>query len=253
LSLKGLHRKFKNTEFEGNEFDPIAAFESEGTPENPHHIPMDRFSEPSGDYSQFFEKIKSIHTKLAIALKKLNNYQLQAVFSDDKKVLLSAMVGSGKTTVLTHKVLYLHFIKGVPLSQMAVLTFTNKAAREIKERILSFYENSTPPDNNELRYFGTFHSVARQLLKEHSNLSELGFTPTFSIMDQEAKEDFLQRLILSHELDVKYRNKLDKRLKLYRNEKQILYGSMKKPDDLPHLLKFHAKKNKRTTLWILMI
>ena len=248
MSLKGLHRKFKNTEFEGTEFDPIAAFESEGIPENPHHIPMNRFSEPSNDYSQYFEKIESTHTKLARALKKLNDYQLQAVFSNDKKVLLSAMVGSGKTTVLTHKILYIHFIKGVPLSQMAVLTFTNKAAREIKERILSFYENSTPPDNNELRYFGTFHSIARQLLKEHPNLEKLGFTSTFSIMDQEAKEDFLQRLILSHELDVKYRNKLDKRLKLYRNEKQILYGNMKKPDDLDQLLKLSREEKQANNL-----
>ena len=248
MSLKGLHRKFKNTEFEGTEFDPIAAFESEGIPENTYHIPMDRYSEPSGDYNRHFNEIESIHKGLASALKKLNEYQLQAVFSDDKKVLLSAMVGSGKTTVLTHKILYLHFIKGVPLSQMAVLTFTNKAAREIKERILSFYEKSTPPDTNELRYFGTFHSIARQLLKEHPNLGKLGFTSTFSIMDQEAKEDFLQRLIVSHELDVKYRNKLDKRLKLYRNEKQILYGNMKNPDDLDQLLKLSREEKQANNL-----
>ncbi|PXY02464.1 hypothetical protein DF185_07380 [Marinifilum breve] len=248
MSLKHLHRKLRNTDLPSEEFDPISAFESFESPVISNIIPPDRYTEPKEDYSDIITKVEAKKPQLASALKKLNLYQQQAVFSEDQKLLLSAMVGSGKTTVLTHKVLYLHFIKGIPLSQMAVLTFTNKAAREIKERILSFYENSTPPNSDELRYFGTFHSVARQLIKEHPKLQELGFTPDFSIMDQEAKEDFLQRLIVSHELDVKYRNKLDKRLKLYRNEKQIIYGNMKNPDDLVQLLNISRKEKQANNL-----
>ncbi len=246
MSLKHLHRKIRNTDLQSEEFDPISAFESFEIPITSNIIPPDRYTEPKEDYSAIVTKVKK-KPQLASALKKLNLYQQQAVFSEDQKQLLSAIVGSGKTTVLTHKVLYLHFIKGIPLSQMAVLTFTNKAAREIKERILSFYENSTPPNGDELRYFGTFHSVARQLIKEHPNLQELGFTPTFSIMDQRQKRT-LQRLIVSHELDVKYRNKLDKRLKLYRNEKQIIYGNMKNQDDLVQLLKVSRKEKQANNL-----
>jgi len=248
VSLKNLHRKLRSTEFESNEFDPISAFEAQAVPQQSIIIPKDRFTEPSENYAQDLHGVSKTNIKLGQALEKLNNYQLQAVFSEDSKVLLSAMVGSGKTTVLTHKILYLHFIKAIPLSKMVVLTFTNKAAREIRERILAFYEDSVAIQSEELRYFGTFHSVARQLIKEHPLLDKLGFTPSFSIMDKEAKEEFLHRLILTHQLDVKYQNKLDQRLKLYRNEKQILYANMKKEDDLPQLLDISRKEKQANNL-----
>ncbi|MGZ2371398.1 ATP-dependent helicase [Ancylomarina sp. YFZ004] len=248
MSLKHLHRKLRNTEFEGNEFDPISAFEAQAVPHQSIVIPKDRFTEPSENYTYEIKQVSERNLKLGQALETLNTYQLQAVFSEDSKVLLSAMVGSGKTTVLTHKILYLHFIKAIPLSKMIVLTFTNKAAREIRERILSFYEDSEAIQSEELRYFGTFHSVARQLIKEHPQLSKLGFSPTFSIMDKEAQEEFLHRLILTHELDVKYQNKLDQRLKLYRNEKQILYANMKNEDDLPQLLDISRKEKQANNL-----
>ncbi|MRT94345.1 ATP-dependent helicase [Ancylomarina sp. 16SWW S1-10-2] len=248
MSLKNLHRKLRSTEFEGNEFDPISAFEAQAVPQHGLVIPKDRFTEPKESYSVDIKVVSEKNSKLGQALETLNNYQLQAVFSDNTKVLLSAMVGSGKTTVLTHKILYLHFIKGIPLSKMVVLTFTNKAAREIRERILYFYEDLEPIQSEELRYFGTFHSVARQLIKEHPQLSKLGFTPAFSIMDKEAQVEFLQRLILTNELDIKYQNKLDQRLKLYRNEKQILYANMKNEDELPLLLDISRKEKQANNL-----
>lgn len=248
MSLKNLHRKLRSTNSEGHSLDPISAFEAQAVPQPGIVIPKDRFTEPKPNYTQELEQVYFKNPKLGKALETLNEYQLQAVFSTDTKILLSAMVGSGKTTVLTHKILYLHFIKGIPLSEMVVLTFTNKAAREIRERILSFYKDLEALQPEELRYFGTFHSVARQLIKEHPLLKKLGFTPSFSIMDKEAKEEFLQRLILSYELDVKYQNKLDQRLKLYRNEKQILYANMKNEDDLPQLLNISRKEKQANNL-----
>jgi uncharacterized membrane protein YedE/YeeE len=59
---------------------------------------------------------------------------------------------------------------------MVVLTFTNKAAREIKERITTFLGDAGEYLNEELRYFGTFHAIARQLMQEHPNLETLGFS-----------------------------------------------------------------------------
>ncbi|HBM79682.1 MAG TPA: hypothetical protein DD426_02400, partial [Clostridiaceae bacterium] len=76
---------------------------------------------------------------------KLNDYQKAAVTNEDKAFLLNASVGSGKTTVLVNKVLYLGMVKKVPLSKMFVLTFTNKAADEIKQRVLRF---AIPSDKN---------------------------------------------------------------------------------------------------------
>lgn len=65
----------------------------------------------------------------------LNEYQRKAVFNDSSACLVNANVGSGKTTVLTAKVKYLHEACGVNCEDMVVLTFTNKAAGEIRERL----------------------------------------------------------------------------------------------------------------------
>ena len=65
----------------------------------------------------------------------LNEYQERAVKDESKACLVNAMVGSGKTLTLISKVLYLNQVKGIPYSDMVVLTFTNKASDEIKERI----------------------------------------------------------------------------------------------------------------------
>ena len=64
--------------------------------------------------------------------------------------------------------------------------FTNKAAREIKERIASFLGEVNPAINEQLRYLGTFHGVARQLLQEHPALGKLGFKAGFLILDEQA-------------------------------------------------------------------
>ena len=67
---------------------------------------------------------------------KLNEYQKMAVLDDSPACVVNANVGSGKTTVLIAKVLYLYLEKKVPLEDMLVLTFTNKAAQEILSRLL---------------------------------------------------------------------------------------------------------------------
>lgn len=68
-------------------------------------------------------------------LNNLNEYQMQAVTDNSPACLVNANVGSGKTTVLIAKVFYLYEQKKIPLENMVVLTFTNKAANEIKARI----------------------------------------------------------------------------------------------------------------------
>ena len=65
----------------------------------------------------------------------LNSYQMEAVTDENDACIVNANVGSGKTTVLIAKILYLHYEKKIPLEKMVVLTFTNKAAGEIIERL----------------------------------------------------------------------------------------------------------------------
>jgi hypothetical protein len=89
------------------------------------------------EVAQTLEALASSHPALHASLARLNSAQITAVLLDEPSTLVRAQVGSGKTTVLVHKVLYLHLARGVPLTEIAVLTFTNKAAREIRERLAS--------------------------------------------------------------------------------------------------------------------
>lgn len=139
----------------------------------------------------------------------LNEYQRKAVLNDSSACLVNANVGSGKTTVLTAKVKYLHEACGVNCEDMVVLTFTNKAAGEIRERLGALRDQDGLV---QMRYFGTFHSVALQLLRERLPVQQLGYTPDFLVMDPEEELDMALRLIQDRKLQIKYRNRLKKRL-----------------------------------------
>lgn len=203
------------------------------------------------DYSEIFKEIKSRNTALYASIRKLNPHQAKAIFSNDKKTLVSAMVGSGKTTVLIHKILYLHFIKNIPLDKMAVLTFTNKAANEIKERIMTFYMQSNDSCVPDLSFFGTFHSVARSILVNSPHLEDLDYTPNFTIMDENERKEFYLRLADELYLDIKYRNKIAKRIERYSTSLSssghgvVLYGNMKNEDDLKQLIEVGYERKKQ--------
>ncbi|MDD3219841.1 MAG: ATP-dependent helicase [Lachnospiraceae bacterium] len=142
-------------------------------------------------------------------LDKLNENQREAVLDDSAACIVNANVGSGKTTVLISKIIYLHYAKAVPYEKMVVLTFTNKAANEIKERLLTLEENL---EVESLKYFGTFHSVALYFLKECLPVDTLGYTKEFQVIEPEEELELAQRLITEHKLKIKYKNRLRKRL-----------------------------------------
>ena len=190
-----------------------------------------------------YRYIKSINPSFYESFKLLNQYQKSAVVNDDKVMLLNAGVGSGKTTVLVHKVLYLHHIKKVPLSDMVVLTFTNKAANEIKERVMASGAASNTA-MKDLSYFGTFHGVARNLLSNILPVEDLGYTKEFSILDENGTEEMFDSIIAVNNLDIKYRKKLEKRLYDYKNGKK-LYGSMKQEDGIDEFIYFMGQEKKK--------
>ncbi len=241
MSYKHLRSKLnhQNTDKLENVFN---AFEAEGRTIQQQYKPV--INNPVSDYNNEIENIKSIDSKLGITFERLNQHQRHAVFFQSKNTILSAMVGSGKTTVLIAKIFYLHFIKQVPFHKIIVLTFTNKAAREIKERITLYLGDKSTQINQQLRYFGTFHSVARQILNEHPKLIDLGFKPGFQVMDEQEKQAFLERLIIQKNLTIKYINQLNKRWKNYKATNQIIMGNMKSEDDFGVLVEL-AEKEKR--------
>ena len=109
--------------------------------------------------------------------------------------------------MLIAKVLYLYLEKKVPLEDMLVLTFTNKAAQEILSRLLLREPELSP---EQRAGFGTFHSVALRLLKEKLPVEKAGWDRDFSIMEPEEETELAQRIIKEEKLNIKYKNRLKK-------------------------------------------
>jgi DNA helicase II / ATP-dependent DNA helicase PcrA len=116
----------------------------------------------------------------------LNDEQRHAAMHIKGPLLVVAGAGSGKTRVITARVAYL-LSRQIPASSIIVLTFTNKAAQEMKERVKHFLQTST-----NLPFIGTFHSYCLKLLKQH--YAQVGL-PLFSILDEEDKEKMIRRIL----------------------------------------------------------
>jgi len=125
----------------------------------------------------------------------LNEAQRAAVTCTEGASLIVAGAGSGKTRVLTYRIAYL-LQQGVPASRIMALTFTNKAAREMKERIQKLV-------GDEARYLmmGTFHSVCVRLIRPYADL--LGFTRDFSIYDTPDQKSVIKAICKERGLDEK--------------------------------------------------
>jgi len=125
----------------------------------------------------------------------LNAQQCAAVTAPPGPALVIAGAGSGKTRTLTYRVAYL-LENGIPTTNILLLTFTNKAAREMLDRVA----NLLPNDISGL-WGGTFHSIGNRMLRRHA--TEAGFAPGFSIMDREDQQDILDAVIATLGLDPK--------------------------------------------------
>ena len=126
----------------------------------------------------------------------LNTVQQQAVTYTEGPSLIVAGAGSGKTRVLTYRIAYL-LSQGVPASRIMALTFTNKAAREMKERVARLV------DVSDARYLmmGTFHSICTRLIRPHAEV--LGYTRDFTIYDTTDSKSLIKAICKERSLDEK--------------------------------------------------
>ncbi|NHZ87241.1 MAG: UvrD-helicase domain-containing protein, partial [Planctomycetia bacterium] len=125
-----------------------------------------------------------------MSLKNLNRIQRSAVEATTGPVLIFAGAGSGKTRVLTHKIYYLIREGLYNPEDILAVTFTNKAAQEMKLRIGKLLKNS----NSQIDIaIGTFHSICARILRNH--IQHLGYTNNFVIYDSADKRDLI-RIIL---------------------------------------------------------
>lgn len=129
-------------------------------------------------------------------LEKLNEQQRAAVEYCDGPQLVIAGAGSGKTRVLTYKIVHL-LHQGYEPWRIMALTFTNKAAREMRERI----EPLAGPDVAAQLWMGTFHSIFSRLLRRNAEL--IGFKPDFTIYDQSDSRSLIKLIVKDMGLDDK--------------------------------------------------
>ncbi|PYK07737.1 MAG: DNA helicase UvrD [Verrucomicrobia bacterium] len=134
----------------------------------------------------------SIHIDYAA---ELNKQQLAAVTAPPGPLLVIAGAGSGKTRTLTYRVAYL-LENGIDPRNILLLTFTNKAARQMLDRVA----NLLPVDASGL-WGGTFHSVGNRILRRHG--SALGYSSGFTIMDREDQKDLINSVVASAGIDPK--------------------------------------------------
>lgn len=138
--------------------------------------------------------MKKYHLKSSSAFKPsidyascLNSEQLEAVISDDGPALVIAGAGSGKTRVVTYRVAYL-IEKGVDPSRIMLLTFTNKAAKEMLHRVEHLIKGGA-----RRVWGGTFHHIGNMILRKYGN--SIGLDPQFTILDREDSKDLMESCI----------------------------------------------------------
>ena len=136
----------------------------------------------------------------------LNEGQREAVVTTEGPLLVLAGAGTGKTRVLTTRIAHLILQGKAFPGQILAVTFTNKAAGEMRERVEHFLTGPTAPvqESESPRpasgvWLGTFHSIGVKILRRHAEV--LGFTPQFTILDSDDQHRIIKQLMTEHNID----------------------------------------------------
>lgn len=138
-------------------------------------------------------------------LETLNEKQKEAVLYTDGPLLIVAGAGAGKTKTITHRIIHL-IHQGVKPNEILAVTFTNKAAKEMKDRVLSLLEDKahgvvTPVSYGNSPFISTFHSLGVHIIKENTNL--IGLTKHFTIIDEADAISIIKDVMKEHDIDPK--------------------------------------------------
>ena len=133
----------------------------------------------------------------AAYLKGLNPEQREAVLHTEGPLLVLAGAGTGKTRVLTARLAHIVATRLAYPSQTLTVTFTNKAAREMRERALHLLGEA----GEGLRWLGTFHSISAQILRQHAEL--VGLKSSFTILDTDDQVRLCKQIVQAENLDPK--------------------------------------------------
>ena len=129
-------------------------------------------------------------------LDELNDKQYEAVTNTEGPSLVIAGAGSGKTKVLTHKIAYLIGEKAVKPWNVLAITFTNKAANEMKERV----KNLVGDTASDI-WMGTFHSICVRILRK--TIDRIGFDSSFVIFDTSDQKSMIKKILKEQRFQLK--------------------------------------------------
>ena len=130
-------------------------------------------------------------------LNALNIQQKEAILHSEGPLLILAGAGSGKTKVLTTRVAQLIKDKKCFGNQILCVTFTNKAANEMRERVLKLTNNKS----NSIPWLGTFHSISNKILRKHAEA--VGLKPSFTILDTLDQLKLIKNILAAENIDIK--------------------------------------------------
>ena len=130
-------------------------------------------------------------------LDNLNSVQKKAVLDTEGPNLIVAGAGSGKTRVLTTKLAYIISKKKAWPNQILCVTFTNKAAKEMQNRVLDLIKG----ENNAVPWLGTFHSISVKFLRRHAEA--IGFKSNFTILDTDDQKKLVRKICEAENIDAK--------------------------------------------------
>ena len=123
----------------------------------------------------------------------MNDNQLKAILKTEGAVMVIAGAGSGKTRVLTNRIAYLISEKNILENNILAITFTNKAAKEMKERIYALVG-----ETSKYIWINTFHSMCVRILRQHIEL--LGYNKNFTILDTSEQKSIIKNIVRSLDL-----------------------------------------------------
>ena len=130
-------------------------------------------------------------------IENLNKEQKDAVLSTEGPNLIVAGAGSGKTRVLTTRLIHIINQKKAFANQILCVTFTNKAAKEMQNRVMQYVKGSS----NAIPWLGTFHSISVKFLRRHAEA--LGYKSNFTILDTDDQKKLIRNIVKSEDLDAK--------------------------------------------------
>ena len=130
-------------------------------------------------------------------IESLNKEQKNAVLSTEGPNLIVAGAGSGKTRVLTRRLIHIINQRKAYPNQILCVTFTNKAAKEMQNRVMRHIKGTS----NAIPWLGTFHSISVKFLRRHAEA--LGYKSNFTILDTDDQKKLIRNIVKSEDLDAK--------------------------------------------------